>query len=73
MNLYGIMSLILISFFLLYKGQHVLSVQGLSKDQLNHIFNLAQTFRVCINKERPLEHILKVKAASSSTSSIQFK
>ncbi|XP_069989210.1 multifunctional protein CAD isoform X7 [Penaeus vannamei] len=43
------------------QGQHVLSVQGLSKDQLNHIFNLAQTFRVCINKERPLEHILKGK------------
>lgn len=43
------------------QGEHFLSVQGLSKDQLNHIFNLAQTFRVCINKERPLEHILKGK------------
>lgn len=43
------------------QGQHFLSVQDLTKEQLNHIFNLAQTFRVCINKERPLEHILKGK------------
>ncbi|XP_066960303.1 multifunctional protein CAD isoform X3 [Macrobrachium rosenbergii] len=43
------------------QGQHLLSVQGLNKDQLHNIFNLAQTFRVCINKERPLEHILKGK------------
>ncbi|XP_050730695.1 CAD protein-like isoform X5 [Eriocheir sinensis] len=41
------------------QGQHFLSVQNLTKEQLNHIFDLAQTFRVCINKERPLDHLLK--------------
>lgn len=43
------------------QGQHFLSVQNLSKEQLNHIFDLAQTFRVCINKDRPLDHLLKVR------------
>lgn len=43
------------------QGQHFLSVQNLTKEQLNHIFDLAQTFRVCINKERPLDHLLKGK------------
>ncbi|XP_045107647.1 CAD protein-like isoform X4 [Portunus trituberculatus] len=41
------------------QGQHFLSVENLNKDQLNHIFDLAQTFRVCINKERPLDHVLR--------------
>jgi hypothetical protein len=41
-------------------GQHILSVNTFTKDQLNDIFNLAQTFRVFVQKERPLDHILKV-------------
>jgi len=41
-------------------GQHILSVNMFSKDQLNDIFNLAQTLRVFVQKERPLDHILKV-------------
>ncbi|CAL4069793.1 unnamed protein product, partial [Meganyctiphanes norvegica] len=43
------------------QGQHLLDVKSISKEQMNDIFNLAQTFRQCINKERPLEHILKGK------------
>ncbi|XP_076067925.1 carbamoyl-phosphate synthetase 2, aspartate transcarbamylase, and dihydroorotase rudimentary isoform X2 [Oratosquilla oratoria] len=43
------------------QGKNLLTVEGLTKDQLNHVFNLAQTFRACVNKERPLEHILKGK------------
>lgn len=41
-------------------GQHILSVDMFSKDQLNDIFNLAQTLRISVQKERPLDHILKV-------------
>ena len=41
-------------------GQHILSVDMFSKDQLNDIFNLAQTLRIFVQKERPLDHILKV-------------
>jgi hypothetical protein len=41
-------------------GQHILSVSMFSKDQLNDIFNLAQTLRISVQKERPLDHILKV-------------
>ena len=41
-------------------GQCILTVDMFSKEQLNAIFNLAQTFRLCIQKERSLDHILKV-------------
>lgn len=41
-------------------GQSILTVDMFSKEQLNAIFNLAQTFRLCIQKERSLDHILKV-------------
>jgi hypothetical protein len=47
-------------------GQHILSVDMFSKDQLNHIFNLAQTLRISVQKERPLDHILKVRTCCSS-------
>lgn len=42
-------------------GQHVLSVSMFSKEHLNEIFNLAQTMRAFVLKERNLDHILKVK------------
>lgn len=45
--------------------KHILSVDMFSKEQLNDIFNLAQTFRVYVQKERPLEHILKGKVMAS--------
>jgi carbamoyl-phosphate synthase/aspartate carbamoyltransferase/dihydroorotase len=36
-----------------------------SKEQLNAIFNLAQTFRLCVQKERSLDHILRGKIMAS--------
>lgn len=42
------------------QGQCILTVDMFSKEQLNAIFNLAQTFRLCVQKERSLDHILKV-------------
>jgi carbamoyl-phosphate synthase/aspartate carbamoyltransferase/dihydroorotase len=49
-------------------GQHILSVDMFSKDQLNDIFDLAQTLRISVQKERPLDHILKVRTPHSSCS-----
>lgn len=46
-------------------GKHILSVDMFNKEQLNDIFNLAQTFRVYVAKERPLDHILKGKIMAS--------
>lgn len=46
-------------------GKHVLTVDMFNKEQLNDIFNLAQTFRVYVAKERPLDHILKGKIMAS--------
>ncbi|CAG2061513.1 unnamed protein product [Timema podura] len=46
-------------------GHHVLSVRMFSKEQLNDLFNLAQTLRMFVHKERPLDHILKGKVMSS--------
>ncbi|PNF18284.1 hypothetical protein B7P43_G16319 [Cryptotermes secundus] len=46
-------------------GQHILTVDMFSKDQLNDIFNLAQTLRISVQKERPLDHILKGKVMAS--------
>lgn len=40
--------------------RHILSVDMFSKEQLNEIFNLAQTLRVYVIKGRPLDNILKV-------------
>ncbi|KAJ8918596.1 hypothetical protein NQ315_013101 [Exocentrus adspersus] len=45
--------------------KHILSVDMFTKDQLNDIFNLAQTFRVYVTKERPLDHILRGKVMAS--------
>ncbi|XP_012282439.1 CAD protein [Orussus abietinus] len=46
-------------------GHHILSVDMFSKEQLNDIFNLAQTFRIYVIKERPLDHILRGKVMAS--------
>lgn len=46
-------------------GKHILSVDMFNKEQLNDIFNLAQTFRVYVSKDRPLDHILKGKIMAS--------
>ncbi|XP_050310557.1 CAD protein isoform X2 [Anthonomus grandis grandis] len=46
-------------------GKHVLGVEMFQKEQLNYIFNLAQTFRVYVSKDRPLDHLLKGKLMAS--------
>lgn len=46
-------------------NKHILSVDTFTKDQLNDIFNLAQTFRVYVGKDRPLDQILRGKVMAS--------
>ncbi|XP_016160776.1 PREDICTED: CAD protein [Ficedula albicollis] len=45
-------------------GQHVLSVQQFSKEQLSHLFNIAHTLRMLVQKERSLD-ILKGKVMAT--------
>uniref|UniRef100_A0A0A9XYC9 CAD protein n=4 Tax=Lygus hesperus TaxID=30085 RepID=A0A0A9XYC9_LYGHE len=45
--------------------QHILSVNMFTKDQLNDIFNLAQTLRNFVIKDRPIDHILRGKLMAS--------
>ncbi|XP_055728633.1 CAD protein-like isoform X4 [Salvelinus fontinalis] len=45
-------------------GQHVLSVRQFSKEQISHLFNVAHTLRLMIQKERTLD-ILKGKVMAS--------
>uniref|UniRef100_A0A4W6DF73 Multifunctional protein CAD n=1 Tax=Lates calcarifer TaxID=8187 RepID=A0A4W6DF73_LATCA len=40
-------------------GQHILSVRQFSKEQISHLFNVAHTLRLLVQKERSLD-ILKV-------------
>ncbi|KAF7990987.1 hypothetical protein HCN44_000792 [Aphidius gifuensis] len=46
-------------------GHHILTADMFTKEQLNDIFNSAQTLRICVLKERPLDHILKGKIMAS--------
>ncbi|XP_055370971.1 CAD protein [Condylostylus longicornis] len=46
-------------------GKHILSVDMFTKEQLNDIFNLAQIFKVQVNKDRPLDDILRGKVMAS--------
>lgn len=45
-------------------GQHILSVRQFSKEQMSHLFNVAHTLRLMVQKERPLD-ILKGKVIAS--------
>ncbi|GAB6029852.1 hypothetical protein CHUAL_005561 [Chamberlinius hualienensis] len=45
--------------------QHILTVDIFSKETLNVLFNLAHVLRSCVQKKRPLEHILKGKVMAS--------
>uniref|UniRef100_A0A4W5KCT5 Multifunctional protein CAD n=1 Tax=Hucho hucho TaxID=62062 RepID=A0A4W5KCT5_9TELE len=45
-------------------GQHVLSVRQFSKEQISHMFNVAHTLRLMVQKERSLD-ILKGKVMAS--------
>jgi len=53
-------------------GAHVLSVSMFSKDHLNEIFNLAQTMRAIVLKDRSLDHILKVALLSQKKKKNSF-
>ncbi|ELT96818.1 hypothetical protein CAPTEDRAFT_177358 [Capitella teleta] len=46
-------------------GRHILQVNMFSKEQLHHLFNLAHTFRFAVQKERPLDYVLKGKVLAS--------
>lgn len=46
-------------------GKHILTVDMFHKEQLNNIFNLAQSFRTSVAKERALDHILNGKVMAS--------
>ncbi|XP_060528701.1 CAD protein [Cylas formicarius] len=46
-------------------GKHILGVDMFSKEQLNYVFNLAQTFRAYVSKDRPLDHVLRGKIMAS--------
>lgn len=46
-------------------GKHILSVDMFTKDHLNDIFNLAQIFKTRVNKDRPVDEILKGKVMAS--------
>ncbi|XP_076265993.1 carbamoyl-phosphate synthetase 2, aspartate transcarbamylase, and dihydroorotase rudimentary isoform X2 [Rhynchophorus ferrugineus] len=46
-------------------GKHILSVDMFHKDHLNYIFNLAQTFRVYVSKDRSLDNVLRGKVMAS--------
>ncbi|CAI9571374.1 unnamed protein product [Staurois parvus] len=45
-------------------GQHILSVRQFSKDQMSHLFNVAHTLRMLVQKERSVD-ILKGKVMAS--------
>uniref|UniRef100_A0A3P8ZFQ1 Multifunctional protein CAD n=1 Tax=Esox lucius TaxID=8010 RepID=A0A3P8ZFQ1_ESOLU len=45
-------------------GQHVLSVRQFSKEQISHLFNVAHTLRMMVQKERSLD-LLKGKVMAS--------
>ena len=47
------------------QNRHILKVGMFNKEQLNSIFNLADTFRMCVKKERPIDHIPKGKVMAS--------
>uniref|UniRef100_A0A8C4HQ81 Multifunctional protein CAD n=1 Tax=Dicentrarchus labrax TaxID=13489 RepID=A0A8C4HQ81_DICLA len=47
-------------------GQHILSVRQFSKEQISHLFNVAHTLRLLVQKERSLD-ILKVGLQRSSS------
>ena len=41
-------------------GRHVLTVSSFNKDQLHQLFNLAHHIRASVQRDRPLDYILKV-------------
>jgi len=46
-------------------GCHILTATMFDKEQLNTLFNLSDTLRTCVMKERRIDHILKGKVMAS--------
>ncbi|CAD5117995.1 DgyrCDS6736 [Dimorphilus gyrociliatus] len=46
-------------------GQNILSVMNFTREQFHHLFNLAHAMKSAVQKERPLDHILKGKVLAS--------
>ncbi|CAB4068203.1 CAD [Lepeophtheirus salmonis] len=47
------------------QGRHILAVAMFTKEQLYTLFNLAETFRMCVSKDSTIDHILKGKIMAS--------
>ncbi|CAM1313628.1 CAD (predicted) [Pycnogonum litorale] len=47
------------------QGRHILSVENFTKMQLYALFNLAQTYRASVHKDKQLDNILKGKIMAS--------
>lgn len=46
-------------------GQHVLNVSSFNKEQLHQLFNLAHNYRVSVQRDRAMDHVLKGKVMAS--------
>ncbi|XP_050512938.1 CAD protein [Diabrotica virgifera virgifera] len=46
-------------------NKHIVTVDTFTKDELNDIFNLAQTLRAYVVKDKPLDHVLRGKIMAS--------
>lgn len=46
-------------------GEHVLSVMKFTREQFHHLFNLAHAMKNAVQKERPLDHVLRGKVLAS--------
>ncbi|XP_064626437.1 multifunctional protein CAD-like isoform X2 [Lineus longissimus] len=46
-------------------NNHILTVTSFKKDQIHHLFNVAHGCKLAVQKERPLDHILKGKVMAS--------
>lgn len=47
------------------QGRHILTADMFHKDQMHALFNLAHAFSVFVQKDRPLDHVLKGKVMAS--------
>lgn len=53
-------------------SKHILTVKSFNKNQLHQIFNLAHHYRLCVMRERSLDHVLKGKVSSREVFFLAF-
>ncbi|XP_074643904.1 multifunctional protein CAD-like isoform X2 [Tubulanus polymorphus] len=46
-------------------NEHILSVNEFTREKLHNLFNVAHSFRMAVQKDRPVDHILKGKVMTS--------